>query len=150
MVEEQDDLLDLPLPGENRPGENVAGDEPALPQTFQPPPGRRRRAGLLTVLLVIAAAAGGDFLPRPGPPVLASLQILLDFEQQRVGETTPERAIVLRNEGEKLLRVSEIRLEGTDAPTSPAPPLQRRSRSTRKSVRQPPAPDLPRPHDRLP
>lgn len=110
MVEERDDLLDLPLPGGD------AGNEPEPPQTFQRsvPVQRRRRAGLLTALLVVAAAVGGYFFPRPGPPVLASLQVLLDFEQQRVDEATPERAIELRNEGERLLRISEVRLEGTD------------------------------------
>ena len=110
MVEELDDLLDLPLPGEE------AGDESELPQTMQPPPRRRRRGGGLWIALgVLAAGVVGYFLPRPGPPVLGSLQVLLDFEQQRVGETAPERAIELRNKGERLLRVSEIRLEGTDA-----------------------------------
>ena len=110
MVEELDDLLDLPLPGEE------AGDESELPQTMQPPPRRRSRGrGPWIAVGILAAGVVGYFLPRPGPPVLGSLQVLLDFEQQRVGETAPERAIELRNEGERLLRLSEIRLEGTDA-----------------------------------
>ena len=104
MAEERDNLLDLPSPGGD------AGNEPEPPQTFQRsvPVQRRRRAGLVTALLVVAAAVGGYFFPRPGPPVLASLQVLLDFEQQRVDEATPERAIELRNEGERLLRISEV------------------------------------------
>ena len=121
----RDDLLDLPLPGATAPGDRTPGgrapgdrfpDETETDVTWQPPrPRRSLGRAFLMVSLVVVGIVIGYFLPRPGPPVLEAIVEVVDFESQRVGAISTERAFGLRNGGRRPLVILGVEISGENA-----------------------------------
>ena len=103
----EDSLLDLPLPGE--PRHERPPTEPSPPTK----PAKSRR-WLLVVLLVIAAIAG-YLAPRPRPALFRTEVELVELPPTRVGDSTTDWPVEIRNGGTRRLEIDSVALEGAHA-----------------------------------